>query len=210
MYPCAWTDRLHDSFTDLGLALFGGVGHFPHSRAPARTSDAIASFFVRVFAGPPRCDGRPVTFGPICTSRHKLDALMPTEAAPLFTPFTLGGMEIKNRVVMAPLTRSRSSEAGIVPDYAATYYAQRADAGLIVSEATNISAQGRGYAKTPGIWTAEQVEAWRLVTAAVHARGGRMVLQLWHTGRISHPDLHGGAPAGGALRSEARGPGLHQ
>ena len=131
---------------------------------------------------------------------------MPTEAAPLFTPFTLGGMQLKNRVVMAPLTRSRSSEAGIVPEYAATYYAQRADAGLIVSEATNISAQGRGYAKTPGIWTAEQVEAWRPVTAAVHKRGGRMVLQLWHTGRISHPDLHGGAlpVAPSALKPEGQ------
>ena len=131
---------------------------------------------------------------------------MPTETAPLFTPFKLGGMEIKNRVVMAPLTRSRSSEAGIVPDYAATYYAQRANAGLIVTEATNISAQGRGYAKTPGIWTMEQVEAWCPVTAAVHAHGGRIVLQLWHTGRISHPDLHGGAlpVAPSALKPEGQ------
>ena len=96
MYPCAWTDRLHDGFTDLGLALFGGEGNLPHSRAPSRTSDAIASFFARVFAGPPRCDGRPVPFGPIYTPRHKLDAPMPTETAPLFTPFTLGSMEIKS------------------------------------------------------------------------------------------------------------------
>ena len=118
---------------------------------------------------------------------------MRTESAPLFTPFTLGRMELKNRVIMAPLTRSRSSDSGVVPEYAATYYAQRAGAGLIVSEATNISAQARGSAKTPGIWTAEQVDSWRHVTAAVHARDGRMVLQLWHTGRISHPDLHGGA-----------------
>jgi len=111
----------------------------------------------------------------------------------LFQPFTLGSLPLKNRVVMAPLTRSRSSDAGVPPDYAATYYAQRATAGLIVSEATNISAQARGYALTPGIWTAEQVEAWQRVTRTVHAEDGRMVLQLWHTGRISHPSLHGGA-----------------
>lgn len=118
---------------------------------------------------------------------------MPQDVSPLFQPFTLGTLELPNRVVMAPLTRSRSDGAGVPPDYAATYYAQRAAAGLIVSEATNISAQARGYAKTPGIWTDAQVEAWRKVTHAVHAQGGRMVLQLWHTGRISHPDLHDGA-----------------
>ena len=113
--------------------------------------------------------------------------------SPLFEPFALGELKLRNRIVMAPLTRSRSSEDGVVPDYAADYYAQRATAGLIVSEATNISAQARGYAMTPGIWTSAQVEAWQRVTRAVHAQGGRMVLQLWHTGRISHPDLHGGA-----------------
>ena len=131
---------------------------------------------------------------------------MPTHTGPLFTPFNLGAMELKNRVVMAPLTRSRSSEAGVPPPYAADYYAQRAAAGLIVSEATNISAQARGYAMTPGIWTAEQVEAWRPVTEAVHRNDGRMVLQLWHTGRISHPDLHGGAlpVAPSAIRPEGQ------
>ena len=94
---------------------------------------------------------------------------------------------------MAPLTRSRSSDDGVPPPFAADYYAQRASAGLIVSEATNISAQARGYALTPGIWTPAQVESWQRVTRAVHAEGGKMVLQLWHTGRISHPDLHNGA-----------------
>ena len=111
----------------------------------------------------------------------------------LFQPTTLGELTPKNRIVMAPLTRSRSSEAGVPPDFAPTYYAQRADAGLIVSEATNISPQARGYAFTPGIWSPAQVEAWQHVTCAVHAQGGLMVLQLWHTGRISHPSLHGGA-----------------
>ena len=112
---------------------------------------------------------------------------------PLFQPITIGDFVLKNRIVMAPLTRSRSSDAGVPPAFAADYYAQRAVAGLIVSEATNISAQARGYALTPGIWTPEQVDAWQRVTLAVHAVGGHMVLQLWHTGRISHPSLHGGA-----------------
>ena len=116
-----------------------------------------------------------------------------TSNSPLFQPFTLGDLQLKNRVVMAPLTRSRSSDAGVPPDFAANYYAQRATAGLIVSEATNVSAQARGYALTPGIWTAEQVAAWQRVTRAVHAQDGRTVLQLWHTGRISHPSLHDGA-----------------
>jgi N-ethylmaleimide reductase len=118
---------------------------------------------------------------------------MPDTPRLLFQPFTVGALPLRNRIVMAPLTRSRSSEDGVVPSYAADYYAQRATAGLIVSEATNISAQARGYAMTPGIWTPAQVEAWQRVTHAVHAQGGKIVLQLWHTGRISHPDLHGGA-----------------
>ena len=111
----------------------------------------------------------------------------------LFQPFAMGDLSLRNRVVMAPLTRSRSNDAGVPPAFAADYYAQRATAGLIVSEATNISAQARGYALTPGIWLPEQVEAWSRVTRAVHARGGTMALQLWHTGRISHPSLHDGA-----------------
>ena len=115
-----------------------------------------------------------------------------TAASPLFQPFSLGPTALKNRIVMAPLTRSRSSDDGIPPRFASDYYAQRAGAGLIVSEATNISAQARGYALTPGIWTPAQVDAWVRITGAVHAAGGRMVLQLWHTGRISHPSLHGG------------------
>ncbi len=112
----------------------------------------------------------------------------------LFQPYTLGPLSLKNRIVMAPLTRSRSNEQGIVPAYAAEYYAQRAGAGLIVSEATNISAQARGYAKTPGIWSDAQVEAWKPVTEAVHRAGGLFFLQLWHTGRLSHPALQ---PDGG-------------
>jgi N-ethylmaleimide reductase len=110
----------------------------------------------------------------------------------LFAPVSLGPLVLSNRIVMAPLTRSRSSEEGVPPDFAPRYYAQRATAGLIVSEATNISAQARGYAFTPGIWSGPQVQSWRRVTDAVHAAGGHMFLQLWHTGRISHPDVQPG------------------
>ena len=114
-------------------------------------------------------------------------------ASPVLQPVTIGDLRLKNRIVMAPLTRSRSDDAGVPPHFAADYYAQRAEAGLIISEATNISAQARGYALTPGIWADAQVEAWRPIVDAVHRRDGLIFLQLWHTGRISHPDLHDGA-----------------
>jgi N-ethylmaleimide reductase len=124
----------------------------------------------------------------------------------LFSPVTVGDLDLGNRVVMAPMTRSRSDDEGRVPDFAADYYAQRADAGLIVTEATNISPQAVGYAFTPGIWSGAQVDAWKPVVDAVHERGGCIVLQLWHTGRISHPDLHDGelpvAPS--AIRPEGQ------
>ena len=126
--------------------------------------------------------------------------------SPFFSPISVGDFELPNRIVMAPMTRSRSDDAGRVPAYAADYYAQRADAGLVISEATNISPQAVGYALTPGIWSGTQVEAWKPVVDAVHRRGGRFVLQLWHTGRISHPDLHDGdkpvAPS--AIRPEGQ------
>src|ERR1700709_2257480 len=113
--------------------------------------------------------------------------------SPILKPVTIGDLHLPNRIVMAPLTRSRSNEAGVPPDFAADYYAQRAEAGLIISEATNISPQARGYAMTPGIWSPAQGEAGPRVTRGVHRREGRIFLQLWHTGRISHPDLQGGA-----------------
>jgi N-ethylmaleimide reductase len=132
---------------------------------------------------------------------------MSTRDSVLFTPFQAGALHLKNRIVMAPLTRSRSRDAGVPPPFAADYYAQRAGAGMIISEATNISPQAVGYAWTPGIWSEPQVESWRRVTDAVHAARGLMVLQLWHTGRISHPDLHGGelpvAPSAIAPRGQA-------
>ena len=114
----------------------------------------------------------------------------------LFAPVTLGALALANRIVMAPLTRSRMGDDGVPNALHAEYYAQRASAGLIISEATNISQQGRGYALTPGIWTDEQVAGWKLVTDAVHAAGGKIVCQLWHVGRFSHVSLQpeGGAP----------------
>ncbi|GAB3332433.1 alkene reductase [Marilutibacter aestuarii] len=112
----------------------------------------------------------------------------------LFQPLQLGPLELPNRIVMAPMTRSRSRQPGDVPQAInATYYAQRASAGLIVTEATQVSPQGKGYSFTPGIHDATQVAGWRGVTDAVHAAGGRIFLQLWHVGRMSHPDFHGGA-----------------
>lgn len=118
---------------------------------------------------------------------------MNQESNPLFQPIRVGDLELPNRIVMAPLTRSRSSQPGDIPNpMNARYYAQRASTGLIISEATQVSPQGKGYAFTPGIHSAEQVDGWRQVTDAVHKAGGRIVLQLWHVGRISHPDLQPG------------------
>src|SRR5579875_2463000 len=112
----------------------------------------------------------------------------------LFTPVKMGEITLANRIVMAPLTRSRAGKGDVQGPMNAEYYAQRATAGLIVCEATNISQQGKGYAFTPGIYTDAQVAGWRLVTDAVHAAGGRIFCQLWHVGRISHPSLQ---PGGG-------------
>lgn len=108
----------------------------------------------------------------------------------------LADFTLKNRVVMAPVTRSRASAEGVLPDYAADFYAQRADAGLLITEATNISPQAKGDEFTPGIWSEPQIAAWQKVTEAVHARDGRIFMQLWHTGRVSHASLQpgGGAP----------------
>lgn len=111
----------------------------------------------------------------------------------LLSPFKLGNLELPNRIVMAPMTRSRAVGDGLPHPAAATYYAQRSSAGLIITEGSQISYGARGYTRTPGIHTADQVERWRDVTAAVHARGGRIFLQLWHVGRVSHPDFQDGA-----------------
>ena len=106
----------------------------------------------------------------------------------LFDPIKVGSLELPNRIIMAPLTRSRAVGAGRVPNaLMAEYYVQRASAGLILSEATSVTPMGVGYADTPGIWSDEQVEGWKQVTEAVHRAGGRIFLQLWHVGRISDP-----------------------
>jgi N-ethylmaleimide reductase len=110
---------------------------------------------------------------------------MPT----LFDPLRVGNMELDNRIVMGPMTRSRADDDGIQPPYAATYYGQRASAGLIITEATNISPMAKGYVRTPGIYTDAQIESWRSVTSSVHARGGKIFMQIFHTGRIALPDF---------------------
>ena len=110
----------------------------------------------------------------------------------LFTPLKLGPLILKNRAVMAPLTRSRASAGNVPSALNALYYAQRASAGLIISEATQVCPEGQGYISTPGIHSPEQIEGWKLVTKAVHAAGGSIVLQLWHVGRISHSSFQPG------------------
>jgi len=111
----------------------------------------------------------------------------------LFDPLKLGDLDLPNRIIMSPLTRSRAGVSRIPNALMAEYYAQRATAGLILSEATAVSDTGVGYADTPGIWSAEQVEGWKLTTRAVHEAGGRIFLQLWHVGRISDPIFLNGA-----------------
>src|SRR6195256_5583241 len=111
----------------------------------------------------------------------------------LFSPYRMGGLELDNRIAMAPMTRGRAVDGNVPNPIAATYYAQRATAGLIITEATQVSLQGVGYIRTPGIHSAEQVAGWRTVTDAVHRAGGKIFSQLWHVGRVSHPDFHDGA-----------------
>jgi len=108
----------------------------------------------------------------------------------MFTPVNLGSIQLKNRLVMAPLTRMRAIDGDVPNPLAQTYYAQRASAGLIITEATQISPLGRGYPATPGIYSLQQTAAWKEIVEAVHAKGGSIVAQLWHVGRISHSSLH--------------------
>jgi N-ethylmaleimide reductase len=126
--------------------------------------------------------------------------------ASLFDPIQVGDIHLANRIAMAPLTRNRAPNA-VPADITATYYAQRASAGLLITEATAISHQGQGYADVPGLYGTEQLDAWKKVTTAVHEAGGKIVTQLWHVGRISHNDLQpdGGAPvAPSALIAKAK------
>ena len=115
---------------------------------------------------------------------------MPT----LFDPLRIGDLAVPNRIVLAPLTRNRSTGPGRVPNaLMRDYYVQRASAGLIISEATSVAPAGVGYPHTPGVWSGEQVEGWRKIVEGVHGAGGRILLQLWHVGRISDPVYHDGA-----------------
>ena len=126
--------------------------------------------------------------------------------ATLFDPITLGAISAPNRILMAPLTRGRS-EGEHVPlsDLKAEYYSQRSTAGLIIAEATGISQEGLGWPSAPGIWSDAQIKAWKPVTQAVHDAGGRIILQLWHMGRLVHPDFLGGAPCVSASATTAPG-----
>lgn len=131
---------------------------------------------------------------------------MTANASPLFQSYSLGGLELPNRIVMPPMTRSRASQPGDVPnELMAEYYAQRAGAGLIVSEGTWISPLGKGYAWTPGIHSPAQVAGWRKVTQAVHAAGGRIFAQLWHVGRLSHISLLDGQSPVSSSAMQAEG-----
>jgi N-ethylmaleimide reductase len=129
----------------------------------------------------------------------------------LFTPVQVGPYRLPNRIVMAPMTRNRAGDGNVPTPLVATYYRQRASAGLIVTEATQVCQEGQGYAGTPGIHTDEQAAGWRRVTEGVHAAGGRIFLQLWHVGRVSHPDFQPGgalpvAPSAIALQGMAHTP----
>jgi N-ethylmaleimide reductase len=121
----------------------------------------------------------------------------------LFDPTRVGDITVANRIVMAPLTRNRAAPHQVPSDLAVTYYAQRANAGLIVTEASQICPEGQGYLDTPGIYSPEQIAGWKKVTDAVHAQGGRIVIQLWHVGRISHVSLqpNGQAPVSSTARA---------
>ena len=120
----------------------------------------------------------------------------------LFDPIRIGDLDLRNRIVMAPLTRNRAAPGQVPSELAVEYYRQRASAGLIITEASQVSPEGQGYLDTPGIYAAEQVKGWRRVTDAVHAEGGRIIVQLWHVGRISHVSLqaNGQAPVSSTTR----------
>ncbi len=115
------------------------------------------------------------------------------EGKDLFSTIKVGAYTLPNRIIMAPMTRNRAGNGNVPVPMMATYYSQRVSAGLIITEASQVSTQGAGYPATPGIYTAEQVEGWKTITDAVHKKGGAIFLQLWHVGRISHPSYHEGA-----------------
>jgi N-ethylmaleimide reductase len=127
----------------------------------------------------------------------------------LFTSATIGGLTVANRIALAPMTRCKAGPDRLANPLIADFYAQRAGAGLLITEATTVSAQGNGYLNTPGIYTDEQGAAWRQVTEAVHAKSGVIFLQLWHTGRASHSDFQGGDLPVSASAVKLEGDGVH-
>lgn len=123
----------------------------------------------------------------------------------IFDPITLGDLQLPNRIIMAPLTRCRADEGRVPNAMMAEYYVQRASAGLILTEATSVTPMGVGYPDTPGIWSNDQVRGWSNITKAVHNAGGRIALQLWHVGRISHPAyLNGETPVARQVQSQPK------
>jgi len=130
-------------------------------------------------------------------------------ASHLLAPFQFHDLQIRNRIALAPMTRARAGQARVPNELMAKYYAQRAEAGLIITEATTISEQGNGWNDSPGIYTDEMAEAWKLTVDAVHAKGSRILLQLWHCGRASHSDFHGGKPAVAPSSIKINGDSIH-
>src|SRR5689334_21146357 len=128
-------------------------------------------------------------------------------AETLFSPYRLGDLKLDNRMVLSPMTRSRALEGNVPNPFAATYYVQRASAGLQITEASQVSPQGMGYIRTPGMHSQAQVAGWKKITDAVHQASGKIFAQLWHVGRVSHPDFHNGelpiAPSALQVQGEA-------
>src|SRR5689334_9302733 len=127
----------------------------------------------------------------------------------LLTPFSAGELQLPNRVLMAPLTRVRADQQHVATDLIAEHYRQRASAGLLIAEATMVAGDARAFGWEPGIYSPAHVEGWRKVTTAVHAAGGRIVLQLWHPGRASHHDLNNGVQPVSSSNKEIRGDTIH-
>src|SRR5258705_2117224 len=175
---------------------------FPGAGRPAgigRSSSAQAEWLpgLRELPAMPNC--------PLSSSHPDISDMSQTK---LFEPFKLGPITLPNRLVMAPLTRNRAVPPGMVPSpLAIDYYGRRASAGLLITEASQVSQQGQGYQDTPGIYSKEQVAGWRKVTDRVHEKGGRIFIQIWHVGRVSHTSLqpNGGAPvAPSAIRAKGK------
>src|SRR6266850_915065 len=175
---------------------FPGAGHLA---GIGRSSSAQAEWLpgLRELPAMPNC--------PLSSSTPDISDMSQTK---LFEPFKLGPITLPNRLAMAPLTRNRAVRPGMVPSpLAVDYYGQRASAGLLITEASQVSQQGQGYQDTPGIYSKEQVAGWRKVTERVHARGGRIFIQIWHVGRVSHTSLqpNGGKPVGpSAIRAKGK------